>query len=76
MRIVSFTTQHCLDYLTQVSDFQNFADAIAALGADVVGLNEMRGAGLTDEERLDFYKALSSIAENLRSRIEAEAYHI
>ena len=34
------------------------------------------GAGLTDEERLDFYKALSSIADNLRSRIEAEAHHI
>ena len=34
------------------------------------------GDGLTDEERSDFYKALSSIAENLRSRIEAEANHI
>ena len=34
------------------------------------------GDGLTDEERTDFYKALSSIAENLRSRIEAEANHI
>ena len=33
------------------------------------------GDGLTDEERSDFYKALSSIAENLRSRIEAEANH-
>ncbi|MBQ7098789.1 MAG: winged helix-turn-helix transcriptional regulator [Oscillospiraceae bacterium] len=33
------------------------------------------GDGLTDEERCDFYKALSSIAENLRSRIEAEAHH-
>ena len=34
------------------------------------------GDGLTDEERSDFYKALSSITENLRSRIEAEAHHI
>ena len=33
------------------------------------------GDGLTDEERTDFYKALSSIAENLRSRIETEAKH-
>lgn len=49
MRIVSFNTQHCLDYLTQVIDFQKFADAIAALGADVVGLNEMRGAGIHPE---------------------------
>ena len=34
------------------------------------------GDGLTDEERTDFYKALSSITENLRSRIEAEARQI
>ena len=33
------------------------------------------GDGLTDEERMDFYKALSSITENLRTRIEAEAKH-
>ncbi len=30
------------------------------------------GDGLSDEERLDFYKSLATIAENLRSRIEAE----
>ena len=33
------------------------------------------GDGLTDEERMDFYKALSSITENLRTRIESEARH-
>ena len=33
------------------------------------------GDGLTDEERLDFYKSLATIAENLRSRIEAESRH-
>ena len=30
------------------------------------------GDGLSDEERFDFYKSLATIAENLRSRIEAE----
>lgn len=30
------------------------------------------GDGLSDEERSDFYKSLATIAENLRSRIEAE----
>ena len=34
------------------------------------------GDGLTDEERLDFYKTLSAITENLRSRIETETRHI
>ena len=33
------------------------------------------GDGLTDEERSDFYKTLSAIAENLRTRIEAETKH-
>ena len=33
------------------------------------------GDGLSDEERSDFYRALSSIAENLRIRIEAETKH-
>ena len=34
------------------------------------------GDGLTEEERCDFYKTLSSITENLRSRIESELKHI
>ena len=34
------------------------------------------GDGLTDEERTDFYRSLSSITENLRSRIETEAKHL
>ena len=33
------------------------------------------GDGLTDEERVDFYKSLSAIAENLRTRIDAELKH-
>ncbi len=33
------------------------------------------GDGLTDEERSDFYKSLSTIAENLRARIESETKH-
>lgn len=33
------------------------------------------GDGLTEEERSDFYKSLSSIAENLRVRIDSELKH-
>ncbi len=33
------------------------------------------GDGLSDEERFDFYKSLSIISENLRSRIETELKH-
>ena len=31
------------------------------------------GSGLTETERSDFYRSLSSITENLRSRVESEA---
>lgn len=61
MRIISFNTQHCLDYLNQVIDFQLFADTIVALNADVVGLNEMRGAG-SHPEYTDQTKALSDLS--------------
>ena len=33
------------------------------------------GDGLSDEERSDFYKVLSTIADNLRSRIETDSKH-
>lgn len=45
MKIMSFNTQHCLNYLEQKIDFQIMADAISACEADIVGLNEMRNAG-------------------------------
>ena len=49
MRFMSFNTQHCLNYRTRRIDFSVMADAITSCGADVVGLNEMRGCG-TDAE--------------------------
>lgn len=45
MKIVSFNTQHCLDYIEKKIDFQVYADAIKSMDADIVGLNEMRGKG-------------------------------
>lgn len=45
MKIMSFNTQHCLNYLEQKIDFQLIADVIRSYDADVVGLNEMRGKG-------------------------------
>ena len=46
MRVVSFNTQHCLDYIEQKIDFERFAETIRGFDADVVGLNEMRGEGM------------------------------
>lgn len=49
LRIMSFNTQHCLNFLTRKIDFDSVADAVRGVGAHIVGLNEMRGAG-TDPE--------------------------
>lgn len=49
MKLMSFNTQHCLNYLTRKIDFDVMADAILSTKADVVGLNEMRGAGAHPE---------------------------
>ena len=45
MRIMSFNTQHCLNYVERRIDFDVMARAIIDSDADVVGLNEMRGIG-------------------------------
>ncbi len=42
MKIMSFNTQHCLNFLEQMIDFDIMAKAITECGADIVGLNEMR----------------------------------
>lgn len=45
MKIMSFNTQHCLNYIDRKIDFQIMADAIKKCEADIVGLNEMRDKG-------------------------------
>lgn len=43
MKIMTFNTQHCLNYVTKEIDFPKMAEAIMQLDPDIVGLNEMRG---------------------------------
>lgn len=45
LNIVSFNTQHCLNYVTRQIDYEGVAKLIKELDADIVGLNEMRGEG-------------------------------
>ena len=52
-----------------------FAICITTILAYTAMAGTAGGDGLTDEERSDFYKSLSTIAENLRARIEAETKH-
>ena len=45
LRVMTFNTQHCLNFLTQTIDYEKMAEAICACAPDVVSLNEMRGKG-------------------------------
>lgn len=45
MKVMSFNTQHCKNFLTQEIDYPLMAKVINDSGADIVGLNEMYGQG-------------------------------
>lgn len=45
MKVMSFNTQHCNNFLAQTIDFDMMAKAILACDPDIVGLNEIRGEG-------------------------------
>lgn len=45
LKIMTFNIQHCLNYIERFIDFPLFAKTIADSGADIVGLNEVRGKG-------------------------------
>lgn len=60
MKIMTFNTQHCLNYITKKIDFEIMADAIKKCGADIVGLNEMRSKG-TDPEYENQTKILAEL---------------
>ena len=41
MKIMTFNTQHCLNFLEQKVDYDIMAKTIIDQGADIIGLNEM-----------------------------------
>ena len=45
IKVMSFNTQHCCNYVTRKIDYDMMEQAIRTCGADIVGLNEMYGAG-------------------------------
>ena len=61
INIMSFNTQHCLNFVTKEIDFDIMTDAIKKCQADIIGLQEMR-----DESEDEEYKAQAKIiAEKL-----------
>ena len=80
MKIMTFNTQHCLNFITREIDFQIMADAIIKCGADIVGLNEMRGLGKDAEyeeqvEKL-VYPTREELAEFYRDELNAIALEV
>ena len=59
IKLMTFNTQHCLNYLEQKIDFPIMADTIRRFDADIVGLNEMYFGG--DEP--DFSDQVGTLAE-------------
>ena len=58
LKIISFNTQHCKNFLTNKIDIDRFAEFLKSTDADVIGLNEMRGEG-PREDYTDQTKALA-----------------
>ncbi len=48
MKVMTFNIQHGLDYKNNIIDLKLFSDFIAKSGADICGLNEVRGDGADD----------------------------
>lgn len=61
MKVMTFNTQHCLNYLKQKIDFDIMADAIKTCDADIVGLNEIRGECLSVADYADQTTILSRL---------------
>ena len=45
IKVMSYNTQHCLNFMTREIDFDIIADTIKRCGADIIGLQEMRDQG-------------------------------
>lgn len=48
MKIMTFNTQHCANFITGKIDYEVMADAVKTCGAEIVGLNEMRDKGVSE----------------------------
>jgi endonuclease/exonuclease/phosphatase family metal-dependent hydrolase len=61
MKIMSFNTQHCLNYLEQKIDYDIMANTIKTVGADIVGLNEMYSEADVPSDYINQTKKLSEL---------------
>ena len=59
IKAITFNIQHCAVFPTEKIDFDAFAEKILSFDADVIGLNEVRGAGV----RADYQAQARILAE-------------
>ena len=59
IKAITFNIQHCAVFPTEIIDFDAFAEKILSFDADVIGLNEVRGAGA----RADYRAQAAILAE-------------
>ncbi len=64
MKVMSFNTQHCMNYITKEIDYQVMADAILKCEADIVGLQEMR----YEDPESNFTRQTEKLAELTRMK--------
>lgn len=57
--MMSYNTQHCLNFITREIDYNIMIDTMKTCGADIIGLQEMRNEG----ERSDYEAQPGIIAE-------------
>lgn len=62
MKVASFNILHCEDFRKEKIDFDAFAELIASLDADVIGLNEVHGKG----EDAEYEAQTEILAEKLK----------
>lgn len=74
MKIMTFNTQHCLNFVERKIDFNIMAKAIIDCDADIIGLNEMRNAGV-DSAYEDQVGALSELT-GIKYKYFAEAIKV
>ncbi|MBR2489206.1 MAG: endonuclease/exonuclease/phosphatase family protein [Clostridia bacterium] len=61
IKLMSYNTQHCLNYITRQIDFDIMADTIRKCGADIIGLQEMRN----ESEHPEYDNQAGILAEKL-----------
>ena len=61
IKVMSYNTQHCMNYLTKEIDFDIMADTIKKCDADIIGFQEMRD----ESDHIEYDAQAKIIAEKL-----------